>query len=262
MKLILITSLAILMPFSLGMAAQAENLEHLNQLLSTKQCPKCDLSGSGLVMANLAGADLSGANLSGANLSQANLSGANLSGANLNGASLHGANLSGANFTGAVFNGTDLRNTYLVNANLTGVNISTSYFRGATGIPISAGTPDSFYAWGLLEAKSGNHRVAVENYNKALTINQDYAPAFLARGISYYRMGNESQAERDAQMAALLFEEQQNAPGLKASDDFLQGMVAMREALKPDEGVSRMDQIVQSVGGILIQLAQFAFFAL
>ncbi|PSF34254.1 hypothetical protein C7H19_19180 [Aphanothece hegewaldii CCALA 016] len=262
MKQILITSLAILMPFSLGVAAQAENIEHLSQLLSTKQCQQCDLSGSGLVMANLSGANLSGANLSGANLSQANLSGANLSGANLSGASLHGANLSGANLNGAMLNGTDLRNTYLVNANLTGANISTSYLQGATGIPVSAGTPDTFYAWGLLEAKAGNHRVAIEHFNQALTINQNYAPAYLARGISYYRMGKEQQAEQSAQMAALLFEEQQNATGLEASDNFLQGMIAMKEALKPDEGVSQFEQVVQSVGGLLIQLAQFAFFAL
>jgi hypothetical protein len=63
-------------------------------------------------------------------------------------------------------------------------------------------------------------------------------------------------------MAALLFEEQQNTVGLQAADNFLQGMVAMQEALKPDEGVSQFDQVVQSVGGLLIQLAQFAFFAL
>ena len=56
----------------------AENLEHTQQLLATKQCPSCDLSGAGLVLADLAGANLQGANLARANLSRADLSGADL----------------------------------------------------------------------------------------------------------------------------------------------------------------------------------------
>ena len=68
----------------------------IQQLLATRQCQMCNLSGANLSGANLSGANLKGANLSGANLADTNLSGANLSGASLSGASLDGANLSGA----------------------------------------------------------------------------------------------------------------------------------------------------------------------
>ena len=88
--------------------ATAENYSHTRQLLSTKSCEKCDLSGVGLVMNELVGAKLSQANLIGANLSRTNLMGADLRGANLSGASLYGANLSGADLRGANLNGADL----------------------------------------------------------------------------------------------------------------------------------------------------------
>ncbi|MDC0840399.1 pentapeptide repeat-containing protein, partial [Limnoraphis robusta] len=61
---------------------QASNLQEIRQLLSTKECPNCNLTNAGLVLADLSGANLSGANLTGANLSRANLTGANLTGAN------------------------------------------------------------------------------------------------------------------------------------------------------------------------------------
>ena len=63
------TILATTLFFSLSTPLLAENLSHLSQLLSTKECPFCDLSGSGLVMSNLAGAKLNGANLSQAAIS-------------------------------------------------------------------------------------------------------------------------------------------------------------------------------------------------
>lgn len=56
----------------------AANPNHIEQLLDTKQCYQCDLSG----------ADLSGVVLNGVNLFEANLSGANLSGASLTGVAL------------------------------------------------------------------------------------------------------------------------------------------------------------------------------
>ncbi|MFM6437017.1 MAG: pentapeptide repeat-containing protein, partial [Microcystis panniformis] len=83
-------TLVLSLPLNLSLVGYGEDLNHLQQLLSTRQCPQCDLSGSGLVQSNLVGAKLNGANLVGANLSQANLSGADLSGANLTSASLFG----------------------------------------------------------------------------------------------------------------------------------------------------------------------------
>ena len=47
--------------------------EDLDKLMSTKRCPKCDLSEADLSEANLSKANLKGADLKGSNLSKANL---------------------------------------------------------------------------------------------------------------------------------------------------------------------------------------------
>lgn len=255
MKPTLIASFAVLGTLSLSLSSQAENLAHVSQLLSTKQCPQCDLSGTGLVMANLSGANLSRANLIQANLSQANLSGSDLSGANLSGASLNGANLSGANLSGASLHGADLRGAYLINANLTGVKLDTAYVQGAIGIPHSVGTPELFYSWGMIETRQGNFSAAIENYNKALTTDPDFAPAYLARGIAYYRLGNEPQAIKDAQTADQLFVLQQNTNGSQASQNFIQGIELARQAeeeSKEQKG-GGLGGIIQGVVPFLLQ---------
>jgi uncharacterized protein YjbI with pentapeptide repeats len=251
MKSILVTTATLLTALSLYGAAQAENLEHLQQLLSTKQCPTCDLSGSGLVMANLVGANLSGANLVGANLSRANLAGANLSGANLTGASLNGANLIGANLEGANLSGTDLRGAYLNNASLIGTQLDTAYLQGSSGIPIYAGTPQQFYGWGWLESQRANYKGAIEHYNQALTIDPQFAPAYLARGIAQYRLGNEQGANEDAESAAKIFKTQKDAQGYQAAQKFIKGMEVAREANQPTN--SQFDQVIQVVGSLLLQ---------
>ncbi|MBD1848837.1 pentapeptide repeat-containing protein [Cyanobacteria bacterium FACHB-502] len=117
--------------------------EALQQLLRTKECSGCNLSGTNLRGkdlsnvdlggANLSGADLSGANLSGAymrnsnlsntDLSQSNLSNANLKQADLNNADLHQANLSNADLSRANLNGADLSNAQMGGADLRGATM-------------------------------------------------------------------------------------------------------------------------------------------
>ncbi|MGR3273649.1 pentapeptide repeat-containing protein [Acaryochloris marina NIES-2412] len=107
-------------PFLLGVAlfstlwicpvAQAENPEHLKQLMKSRSCPNCDLQGADLSAMNLRNANLAGANLTGANLNLANLTAANLSNAILTEASLAWTNfidadLEGANLSQAKFEG-------------------------------------------------------------------------------------------------------------------------------------------------------------
>lgn len=60
----------------------------IRQLLKTKQCQRCNLSGANLSGSNLIGADLSYANLSNADLRNTNMLGANLNNANLSNAKL------------------------------------------------------------------------------------------------------------------------------------------------------------------------------
>lgn len=237
-------------PYSI---ASAENLQDTQQLLSTKQCPKCNLIGAGFVVGDLAGANLSGADLSRANLSRANLMGADLTQANLTGASLNGANLAGANLSGAILDGTDLRDAYLVNAQLFGTSLNRAYIQGTIGIPAYAGTPEDFYAWGVVEAEKGNYRAAIENYNQALSIKPDFAAAFLARGIARLRLSDENGATQDAQIASKLFTDQGNGPGYQAS----QNLIVLAEITKNPPKASDRPSLGNALLGIGSLLLQF-----
>ncbi|MEG3435748.1 pentapeptide repeat-containing protein [Pannus brasiliensis CCIBt3594] len=232
---------------------RAEDLNQLQQLLSTNQCNLCDLSRAGLVQSNLSGARLSGANLRGANLSQANLSGADLDGADLTGAILFGANLTGANLRGAILNGTDLRNAYLVNAEFGGATLEKTFLRGAVGIPLEAATPELFYTLGIDDTRQGQNAEAIENFNRALTINPDFAPAYLARAIANFHLGNNTLAADDARTASTLFERQNNPEGQKAAEDFIQGMELALKPKKEPGQTSSLDRVVQGIGSVLLQ---------
>ncbi|MGL6340943.1 MAG: pentapeptide repeat-containing protein, partial [Waterburya sp.] len=181
MKLQLLAVIATLT--AIAVPAQAENLGDLNRFLGTKKCFQCDLTNAGLVQANLAGADLAQANLAGANLSQANLKGADLRGADLEGTSLYGANLTGANLTGANLAGTDLRNAYVENANLEGVDLDSAHLDGIKGLAATAASAEQFHRWGVREAESGNYQGAIANYQKAIQLDPELAPAYLGLAI-------------------------------------------------------------------------------
>jgi uncharacterized protein YjbI with pentapeptide repeats len=253
MKRIIFATTTLLAFFNFYIPVRAENLQHVSQLLATKVCFECDLSQSGLVLANLNGANLSGANLVQANLSGANLSGANLSGANLSGASLNGANLTGANLTGANLTGTDLRNAYLMNANLTGISLQTAYVEGAIGLYTYEGTAQEFHNWAAAEANKGNYQGAIAYYSRALAVDPNFAPSYLARGIIRYRLNDFSGADSDTQIAAKLFQEQNNTSGYQASQAFLRNLEIVRNPQKKDEP-SGVEQVLQGIGSLLFQL--------
>ncbi len=258
MKAPLISFIAILATSTLSLPTQAENLSHLNQLLGTKNCNNCDLSSAGLIHANLAGAQLSGANLVNANLSQANLTGADLTGANLTGASLYGANLTGANLAGANLTGVDMRNSYLINTQLAGVDLNTAYLDGVKGISTEAGTPEQFHRWGVREAERGNYTAAISHYNRAIAIEENFAPAYLGLGIVYYRTDNQVKAKNSVEIAAKLFKEQENQLGESASDEFLQTMELVSQleadAEKRERGASNFGKFMGGIGSLLLQL--------
>lgn len=253
MKIIILGTYTLLTTTIVALPVGAENLQHIQQLLSTKECQQCDLSGAGLAMANLSGAKLAGANLSRANLSRTNLSGADLSGTNLSGASLHGANLTGANLTGTNIMGADLRNSYLMNANLTGVDLNQTYLQGAIGIPTYAGTAEDFYKWAFQEAQKGNYVGAIEHYNQVLSINPNFSAAYLARGMARYRLRDETGATQDAQKAAELFSLEGNTQGVEASQNFIKGMEVARQPSQPKEGGSNFLSILGAIGSLLLR---------
>jgi tetratricopeptide (TPR) repeat protein len=251
MKLSILSIAAVCLTISLP--TNAENLSQLSQLLSSKECPQCDLSGSGLVMANLAGAKLNGANLSEANLSQANLRGADLSGADLRGASLYGANLTGANLTDTKLDGTDLRGAYLTDANLKNINLENAHIQGTTGISKYTGTPQQFYRWGVAEAEKGNYRTAIEYQTRALELDAKLASSYLARGLAFYRLGRDKDAIQDGQAAAKLFQMQRNVAGYQNSQNFLTG-IELANSPEKLPGTSPLERFFSGVGSFLIQL--------
>ncbi len=238
---------------------KAENIEHLNQVLQTKDCENCDLSHAGLVMINLKSANLRGANLVGANLSRADLTGADLSGANLTNTSLFGANLTGANLTGAIFNNTDLRNSYLSNVIITNTDLSKAYVEGAIGMPNNIASAEQFYLWAMQEDKEGNYTQALTYYNQAIELEPKLAPAYLARGIIKSRYGQVENAVSDAQTAQNLFETQNNSDGYLLSTRFIQ-MVEAREDYennkdsKGNQGSPGFVQAVSSIVPFIFQL--------
>ena len=55
MKLRILPVLTVMATLGLVNPAQAENLEHIQRLMSSRQCQQCDLTRAGLVFSNLAG---------------------------------------------------------------------------------------------------------------------------------------------------------------------------------------------------------------
>ncbi|MDU9047643.1 MAG: pentapeptide repeat-containing protein [Candidatus Electrothrix sp. Rat3] len=107
-----------------GTAASAESLgsanegiqKNFNRLVTTKQCPGCDLRGAVLTRMDLREADLQGADLSEAKLNLTNLSKANLKNAVLRGAALGGADFAGADLRGVDLTDAQLAGAYLKEA--------------------------------------------------------------------------------------------------------------------------------------------------
>lgn len=242
---------------TIAVPAQGENLSDLNQLLSTKKCSQCDLSNAGLVQADLTGSHLAQANLAGANLSQANLQGANLRGADLSGTSLYGANLTGADLTGADLTGTDLRNAYVERANLAGVDLESAHVDGIKGLATTAASAEQFHRWGVREAESGNYQGAIANYQKAIQLDPELAPAYLGLAIIQYNFDYQPAAQKNTQMAINLFKKQKHELGLQTATNFQQKMTLIQEAennvAKKEGGHGQIGKFIGSVGSLLLQ---------
>ena len=230
---------------------QAENFNDLNQLLQTRQCESCDLSDAGLVMSNLKGANLRGANLVGADLSRADLTGADLSGANLSNASFFGANLSGVNLSGAIVNNTDFRDSYVEGIILENVDLSRANVQGAIGIPATAATAEQFYLWAMTADKEGDYPQAMRFYTRAIELNGDLAPAYLARGVIKSRYGDAKNAIEDAEKAQELFKAQNDSDGYLLSARFVQLVEARTEYDKEKDENKGSPALVQAASTVV-----------
>ena len=247
MKITNIIPLAVLSTLCFAPVATAENFQHTRQLLSTKQCPGCDLSGAGLVMANLPNANLSQAILTRANLSRAILSYADFSGADLRGTSFFGADLSGANFKGA-----DLRGAYLADADLTDAQLNGANLQGAIGTPAAFLKVEDVYNWGVTAAQQNNLPKAIDFFNQALALNEEFAPAYLARSIVQLQMGKTQPARADAEIASQLFAAQNNVQAFETSQQLLAQIELVENP--PKQGGSNVLQTITSLGLSILQL--------
>ncbi|PSB35182.1 pentapeptide repeat-containing protein [Stenomitos frigidus] len=196
---------ALLAALSMVLPAQAESLEQVQTLLSTRQCSGCDLSNAGLVYADLHGANLQRANLSRANLSRANLQGADLRGAILIGASLSGANLTEAKLDGANLAAADLRYAALTNATFQGASLDNAQLQGAIGLMNDVGKPEDFYRWAVTDSEAKNYASAVTNFTHVLERQPNFAPAYLGRGMARLQTNDRLGAIADLKQADKLF---------------------------------------------------------
>jgi tetratricopeptide (TPR) repeat protein len=254
MKLNNLVTVAALTPLLMVAPASAENLEHTRQLLSTKSCPNCDLTNVGLVFANLSKANLQGADLSNANLSRANLSGADLTGANLTGAILYGANLGGAKLNGTNLSGADLRGAFMSNAEVDSINVSNANLQGVVGLPPRVGKAEDFFNWALVASDSRQYGRAIENYSQALSINPTLAPAYLGRGIAYFKMGKQDEALADSRRAAELFQRQEDQPGYQTASNFVKLLETPEKKEKTGGGVGNFFSSLFSIGFSVLRL--------
>lgn len=237
---------------TIATVATAENFHHTRQLLSTKECPRCDLSGAGLVMANLSNAKLSEAILTRANLSRAILSYADFSGADLRGTSFFGADLSGANFRGADLRGADLRQAYLADADLTDAQLDGANLQGSIGTPTYALKVEDVYNWGIMAAQQNKLLQAVDFFSQALSLDPEFAPAYLARSIVQLQMGKTKPARADAEMASELFATQDNVSALETTQQLLTQIEFVENP--PDPGGGNVMQTITSLGLSILQL--------
>jgi uncharacterized protein YjbI with pentapeptide repeats len=255
--LLALISATSLSAFGWNAPVRAEDLEDTQQLITTKTCQGCDLSGAGLVYANLSGAQINQSNLTQINLSRANLSGSNLSGSNLSGAVLFNANLTGANLSGADLSGADLRGAVLSGANLTGAKLDSVNFLGAVGLPSEVATNENLYSLGLAEAQRGNFRGAIDNYNQAIGVDSTFANAYLARGIARIQLGDQTGALQDAKLAEQFYTAQSNDAGIQAATQFSSGIEAMQAANAQQQRGARGNfmNVLAAAASLLVKFA-------
>ncbi len=243
----------VLLMAPLAMPARAEDLTQLRQLLATGNCPGCDLSGAGLVMADLHRANLQGADLSGANLSRANLGGANLGGANLAGAVLYGTRLTGANLTGANLTGANLQEADLGGANFSQATLANTNLQEAQDLPPRVGKASDFLRWAFADTQANQLGQAIENYTQAIDLQPNLAVAYLGRSSAYYEIGNYPAARHDSQQAAQMYLNLGDLQGYQVARSILEAAQVAPTKPTHSGGISGFLNSIFSLGLTVLQ---------
>ncbi len=240
---------------ALASAARADDLEHLQQLVSTRSCRACDLSRASLVHTDLSEIDAQGSNFKFANLNRSRLAGADLRGADLSNAVLFNADLSGADLTGANLQGADLRNAFFYGATLDGAILQGANLQGAAGLPEQLLTARALYQWGQQEAQRGNFQGAYDYYTQAIAQEPNAPHLYLSRSVALYRWGYAEEAIADAKQSERLFAAQGNAEAQQTAAVFAQGLTEREEARAEasSQGSSGFLNVFSAVAGLLLR---------
>ena len=182
--------------------------EHLIKLLTSRDCPACQLADVDLTHVDLRDANLKDAQLRRANLSQAQLDGADLSGSDLSFTSLQGASLRGADLRNSRLMGTDLRRADLTGAFLDQNALDQSHWNGARGVSQGARSHARLHNAGVEAAQAGRWPVAEQLFNSAIEANPEEPLSWVARGLSRGEQGKDDLASRDFAYAGELFANQ------------------------------------------------------
>ncbi len=182
-----------------------DKAQQVNQLLNSKQCVRCDLSGVDLTGADLQNANLEGANLQNAILTDAKLNRAYLLGANLQNTTLTGAsliaaelpyglltkaNLSGANLSNASLQGTIFNQANLTDAQLSGGDLSSQ--------KVNIGSSKRTFPAYLLEANLTNADLSNAKLNRAHLTKANLENANLSNSnLKLAQLGNANLANTD-----------------------------------------------------------------
>ena len=122
-------------------------------------------------------------------------------------------------------------------------------------MPINIGTAEDFYRLGVLEARAGNYRNAIDYYDRALNLKSDLAAVYFARSMSRADLGDFAGATQDAAKANQLFAAQGNPQGQELSKQLAEAIVVRQ---KPTEAriASRGDfmSLLGSIGSVLVKL--------
>lgn len=253
----ILPTMVLVTAFDFSAVVRAEDLQHSQQLLSTGECPACDLSRTSMVYMNLSRANLQEADLRYANLSRVNLADADLYGADLAGAVLFNANLAGADLTGADLTGADLRQAYLVGATLDGAILDNALFQGAIGMPEAMTSPQILFDMGMEEAARGNFEAAYEHYTRVLELEPNTPEVYLARSVVRYQVADVVGAIADADTAESLFEDANDLNGQAMASGLSERIIQQQETIAegPSAGKPNFLNLLESIVPFVFQFA-------
>ena len=144
----------------------------------------------------------------------------------------------------------------MVDATVKGTELSQAYLREATGLPLTAMGAQNFYNWGVEEADRGNYHGAIENYDRAVTVDPKFAQAYMDRALAYAQLGQYDKAVADSTKAGELFAAAGNQEALLLSQNFNETMVAVQERNKKRArgGGGNFLDFLGSLGSVLLPL--------